>query len=109
MRQPRSSPIFLVSDFFKGFVRYGRKLTSEKYVVTTVRSANFRPAKERSALPADSGVSNLTKILPTPLDCLLPPVGLGTFISRTFPYFSHSSFTSSHISKLLVSELSLVG
>jgi hypothetical protein len=79
-------------------------LTSEKYVVTTVRSANFLPARARRAFPADSGVSNLTKIFPTPLDCLLPPVGLGTFISKTFPNFSHSSFTSSQISANLVSK-----
>lgn len=42
-------------------------LTSPKKVTTTVRSANFRPAKARRAFLADSGVSYLTKIFPTPL------------------------------------------
>lgn len=73
-------------------------LTSEKYVVTTVRSANFLPASAFSAAVVDSIVSNLTKILPTPVDCRLPPDGRGTFISRIRPYFSHSSRTSSQIS-----------
>jgi len=72
--------------------------TSGKYVVTTVRSANLRPAKARSALVANSGVSNLIKILPTPADCLLPPTGLGILRDRIVPNFSHSSWTSSRIS-----------
>lgn len=74
------------------------RLTSEKYVVTTVLSANFRPAKAWSAFRAESGLSYLTKILPTPVDCLEPPLGRGTFISSTWPYFSHSSLMSSQIS-----------
>lgn len=79
------------------------KITSAKYVTTTVRSANFRPARARSALPASAGVSYFTNIFPTPVDCLLPPLGLGTFISNTFPYFAHSSLTSSQISMTVVS------
>jgi len=95
---------------FKVFLKYprqvftpqknGMSLTSAKYVVTTVRSANFLPANACNALRAESALSYLTKILPTPLDCLLPPLGRGTFISRTWPYFSHSSLTSSQISGL---------
>lgn len=77
-----------------------RLLTSEKYVVTTVRSANLRPAKACSAVRAESALSYLTKILPTPVDCRLPPLGRGTFISSTWPYFSHSSLMSSQISKV---------
>ena len=69
--------------------------------MTTVLSANFRPANACSAVRAESALSYLTKILPTPLDCLLPPLGRGTFISRTWPYFSHSSLMSSHISEIL--------
>ena len=95
--QLRSFPVRIVSSILKSLANV---LTSEKYVVTTVRSANFLPARARRAFPADSGVSNLTKILPTPFDCLLPPVGRGTFMSSTLPYFSHSSFTSSQISKI---------
>lgn len=75
------------------------ELTSEKYVVTTVLSANFRPASACIALRADSALSYLTNILPTPFDCRLPPLGLGIFISCTSPYLSHSSLTSSQISE----------
>lgn len=35
-------------------------LTSEKYVTTTVRSENLRPASDFNAAVADSTVSNLT-------------------------------------------------
>lgn len=73
-------------------------LTSEKYVVTTVLSANLRPARACSAVRAESALSYFTKILPTPFDCRLPPLGRGTFISVTWPYFSHSSLMSSQIS-----------
>jgi hypothetical protein len=75
------------------------KLTSGKYVVTTVRSANFLPANALSAFVAISGVSNLIKIFPTPADCLLPPIGLGILMARILPNFSHSSWTSSRISE----------
>lgn len=37
-----------------------RRLTSEKYVVTTVRSENFRPASAFNASVADFTLSNLT-------------------------------------------------
>ena len=66
--------------------------------MTTVLSANLRPARAASALRAESALSYLTKILPTPVDCREPPLGRGTFISSTSPYFSHSSFMSSQIS-----------
>ncbi len=63
-----------------------------------VRSANFLPANACSAFFAVSGESNLTKIFPTPADCLLPPTGRGILSPRTVPNFSHSSWTSSLIS-----------
>ena len=74
-------------------------LTSGKYVVTTVRSANFLPARAWSAFFAEAGESYLTKIFPTPADCRLPPVGRGTFSARILPNLVHSSSTSSQISK----------
>ena len=57
-------------------------LTSGKNVVTTVLSANFLPARAWRAFFAEAGVSYLTKILPTPADCRLPPLGRGTFNAR---------------------------
>lgn len=74
------------------------QLTSAKNVTTTVLSANLRPASDLSAFCAASEVSYLMKILPTPADCLLPPLGRGILSSSTLPYFSHSSFTSAQIS-----------
>lgn len=81
--------------------------TSGKYVVTTVLSANFRPANDFRALVVESVVSNLTKILPTPADCLLPPEGRGIFKSTMVPNLEHSSRTSSQISALVSNLLNL--
>lgn len=72
-------------------------------MVTTVRSANFLPASAFNAFCALSGVSYLTKILPTPAEDLLGPDGLGIFSSRMVPYLEHSSCMSSLISVLDVS------
>lgn len=47
---------------------HGMLLTSGKYVVTTVLSANFLPASDVKALVVASIVSNLTKMRPTPAD-----------------------------------------
>jgi hypothetical protein len=74
------------------------ELTSGKYVVTTVRSENFLPASAFRALVAASAVWYLTKILPTPAEFLLPPIGRGMTIFTISPYFPHSSSTSSLIS-----------
>lgn len=95
---------FPVIDISIGNLRQDRgDLTSGKYVATTVRSANLRPARALRAFVVDSTASNLTKILPTPAICLLPPAGRGTLMSRTGPNFEHSSRTSSRISVHAVS------
>src|ERR1700761_2523529 len=78
------------------------KHTSSKYVVTTVRSANFRPASACNAFFALSAFSYLMKILPTPADWRLPIEGRGIFMERIVPYFWHSSMTSSQISAVRV-------
>ena len=97
--RPRNSPeIILAYPHQKDRTVWSGRLTSGKNVVTTVRSANLRPASACRAFFADSVVSNLTKILPTPADCLLPPLGRGTFSATTSPNLAHSSFTSSQIS-----------
>jgi hypothetical protein len=76
-----------------------KALTSSKKVVTTVRSANFRPASAANAFFAPSFVSYFKKILPTPADCRLPIDGRGIFMDRIVPYLAHSSRTSSQISE----------
>jgi len=95
MRRRRSSPVPMSAESGNGS---GRRPASGKYVVTTVRSANLRPASALRALVDDSVLSYLTNILPTPADCRLPPTGLGTLISRIMPNLEHSSRTSSQIS-----------
>lgn len=90
--------LYVIHNSKRGEWGQGLRRTSGKKVVTTVLSANLRPASSCNAFLHDSVVSNCTKILPTPADCLLPPLGRGIFSPIIFPNLPHSSRTSSQIS-----------